>query len=491
MNFAGHLVSRLGPESRLVDTSSGEELGRGDLGVLIAQSSAAFTAAGLQPGDKVILICDLNPTTALAYLGAIHAGLVAVPINSKVHKEKLFTIVNVTEAKALWSLKSFAATSELAKDLVIIEGRLFEKTLEKPSAEEMSDSDLAALMMTSGSTSEPRFVMVTHGNLAANTEAIVRSQHLEGSGEMAMLVMPMNYAFGASVLHSFLWAGGGVAFDRRFMFPDKVLQAIGDSRCTTFAGVPSAYSLLLNHSSLGTTEMPGLRRFIQAGGAMPVKNIERLRKLMPSVDLYVMYGQTEATARITCLPPTMLDSKCGSVGLPLDNLRVEILDENDQVLPDNKTGEIYVNGPSVSPGYWNSLNHEEAFWNDGLRTGDIGYRDADGVIWITGRKGDFVKMSGHRVSLSEVVSLVHSNEGVNECGAVRVLDPDSGEAVSLFVTSSLSSDELPDLEKRIRKGMLPHWVCDRVEFVGELPRNSNGKVSRSVLEDLAQELGVL
>ena len=129
------------------------------------------------------------------------------------------------------------------------------------------ENDLAALVATSGSSDVPRFVMVSHGKLIANTEAIIRSQHLEND-ERAMLILPVSYCFGASILHTHLYCGGGVVFDRRFMFPDKVLHAVNRYECTTFAGVPTVYNILLRRSNIRIHSTTGLRRFLQAGGPL-------------------------------------------------------------------------------------------------------------------------------------------------------------------------------------------------------------------------------
>ena len=146
--------------------------------------------------------------------------------------------------------------------ILVLQGDLAKNSPNKlmpPAARE--DSDLAALMATSGSTGVPRFVMVSHGNLIANTEAIIRSQQL-ANDERAMLILPVSYCFGASVMHTHLYQGGGVVFDRRFMFPDKVLHAIAQFACTTFAGVPTAYNVLLRRSNIRQIAMPALRRFL-------------------------------------------------------------------------------------------------------------------------------------------------------------------------------------------------------------------------------------
>lgn len=491
MNFVAHLIERFSAESHLTDAASGVSIGGQDLSGEIASMGTAFLEAGLKGGDRLVLCCDLTPSTAIAYLGAIYAGLVAVPVDQKVFREKAEDIFETTEPRGVWVPNSkFSPGESLLADRISIEGLASPNRSAELPFDDGDEDRLAALMMTSGSTGKPRFVQVTHLNLVSNTEAITRSQNLEPS-DSAMLVMPINYVFGSSVLHSHLYAGGGVVFDKRFMFPNKVLEAIAEHGCTSFAGVPSAYALLLNHSSLGKIAMPKLKRFLQAGGALPVPSIRELEARMPDVKLYVMYGQTEATARITCLPPEMLATKAGSVGVALDNLSVEVIGENGEILEKGSTGELFVRGPSVSPGYWQEGLSEGVFWNGGLKTGDIGYCDSDGVFWITGRKGDFVKMRGYRVSLSEVNARVHEVEGVSECGSVRVAHPDAGEAVVVFISTAGVIEDDEALKVRIRKAVPSHWVLQEIHLLDEIPKNANGKISRTSLEQMAHDSGFL
>jgi acyl-coenzyme A synthetase/AMP-(fatty) acid ligase len=344
-----------------------------------------------------------------------------------------------------------------------------------------SDSDLAALMATSGSTGVPRFLRVSHGNLIANTEAIIRSQHLR-EDERAMLILPLSYCFGASVFHTHLYHGGGVVFDRRFMFPDKVLQAINQFGCTTFAGVPTAYHALLHRSKLRTTTLPTLRRLLQAGGPLASHLIKEIRAVLPAVPLYVMYGQTEATARISCLDPARLEEKLGSVGLPLDNLTVRIADERGDELPRGEIGQIWVKGPSISLGYHNDPAESERVFKDGwLRTGDLARVDEDGYLWIHGRAGGFVKMRGMRVSFAEAEARVTAMPEVFECAAIGAAHPESGEALVLFV---VPKEGVKLALEDIRRHLPAHWMLDSVHFVTELPKNAHGKIARASLKKL-------
>jgi len=328
--------------------------------------------------------------------------------------------------------------------------------------------------------------MVSHRNLISNTEAIIRSQRL-AADERAMLIMPVSYCFGASVLHSHLYQGGGVVFDSRFMFPDKVLQAIGKYRCTTFAGVPTVYNILLRRSNLRSVKLPSLRRFLQAGGALAPDCIDELRRTVPGADFFVMYGQTEATARISCLPAERLDEKLGSAGIPLENVIVRVIDEYGHQLEDGHTGEIQVSGPSVCTGYLDEPEATQTKFSDGwLKTGDLGYRDRDGYIWIQGRSSDFVKIRGYRVGIAEVEARVGAVAGVCECAAAGVQHPEAGEALALFLVKEAGDDDGSNsLLERVRQALPSQWTCTSIKIVPELPRTSNGKIARSQLQTFA------
>jgi len=481
-NFAGWLASRLGRHSYLIDAANGLTIEPAAVPGLIAGYGAAFRTAGLQAGERILVAGSLSPLNCLAYLGAMYAGLVAVPVEERSLAASGAGLVQATGARALWTEQKPAYDWLGQVPVLCLHGDLTGGKPQPLAPVAREDADVAALKATSGSTGVPRFVMVTHGNLRANTEAIVRSQGLR-EDERAMLVLPLSYCFGASVLHTHLAQGGGVVFDRRFMFPDRVLQAMAQYRCTSFAGVPTAYHVLLQRSKLRSIALPSLRRMLQAGGALARPAIEEIRRTVPHAQLYVMYGQTEATARISCLEPSCLDEKAGSVGRPLDNVAVRIVGEQGEELPPGQVGEIRVKGPSVCAGYLNDPAETERVFSEGwLRTRDLGHWDAEGFLWIDGRLGAFLKMRGLRVSFSEVETQVAAIPGVLECAAQAVAHPESGEALVLMVVpqtgARLAWDEM-------RRRLPAHWSFDSVRFVAELPKTANGKLARSAI---AQQL---
>lgn len=478
-------MERLGSGSCFIDAATGLTIGPAELPRLIAAYGTFLISAGLKPGDRVLIGCALSPISALVYLGAMYVGLVAVPVDERALVASAPALVEATGAKAIWSEAKFGGGGTSGLSVLCLEGDLASNVTEVMPAAIREPSDLAALMATSGSTGVPRFVIVSHGNLIANTEAIIRSQGL-AENERAMLILPVSYCFGASLMHTHLYQGGAVVFDRRFMFPNKVLQAIAQYDCTTFAGVPTVYNVLLRRSNIRTIPLPGLRRFLQAGGSLSRERIGEMRELFPQVKFYVMYGQTEATARVSCMDPDLWNEKPGSVGQPLDNLSVSIVDEQDNTVSTGQIGQLLVKGPSICSGYFNDPEESRRVFSGGwLRTGDLARRDEDGFLWIEGRAGSFLKIRGTRVSLVEVEERVTAISGVYECGACAVDHPEAGEALVLLIVPDQGAKLVTE---EIRHRLPANWTLDSIRIVSELPKTSTGKIARSVISALGKEL---
>jgi len=480
-NFAGLLTSRLSETSSLVDAATGQALVGSELSSLIVGFASGFLSAGLQPGDRLLVSCTQSPASTLAYLGAMYAGIVPVPVEEQVLAISGNCLAVKSRARALWTANGTSNEVKSGVNIRHIEGSFGPCSPDSLEPFHSIEGDLAALMPTSGSTGMPQLVMVTHGNLESNTEAIIRSQRLR-RGETAMLVMPISYCFGASVMHTHLYQGGSVVFDSRFMFPDRVLHAINTYHCSTFAGVPFIYLTLLRRSNLKSIPLPQLLRFLQAGGPLNAQCIRELRSIVPNAEFFVMYGQTEATARISCLPPDRLSHKLGSAGLPLDNLEVRIADENGRALPRGLVGEIQVRGPSVCSGYFDDPESTQRKYSDGwLKTGDAASVDSEGYLWIHGRRDEFVKIRGRRVGVTEVESTIGTVAGVTECAAVSVYHAEQGDSLAILVVADDSEDSV---KERIRHAIPSHWKGAVVKFVAALPKTANGKIARCQLATL-------
>ena len=347
-------------------------------------------------------------------------------------------------------------------------------------------SDLAALMFTSGSTGKPRGVMVSHRNIMANTESIIEYLGLT-EADRIMTVLPFHYCFGTSLLHTHLRVGASLVVDARFMYPERILQRMLETDCTGFAGVPSHFQILLRNSSLRKKTFPRLRYVQQAGGHLAPAFIQELKEALPGTQIFIMYGQTEATARLSYLPPDLLDQKLGSVGKGIPGVKLYVVDESGHKVRPEEVGEIVAEGDNVALGYWREpAETATTFSNGTLHTGDLATVDEDGFIYIVDRAKDFLKCGGKRISCRQVESQLQEFECLLETAVVAMPDEVLGEAVKAFLVARMPG--CPAFEACFRvfckEHMQPQFVPREFVVTDCLPKNSAGKVLKRNLRSV-------
>jgi long-chain acyl-CoA synthetase len=346
----------------------------------------------------------------------------------------------------------------------------------------------AALMFTSGTTSQPKAVRLTHENIQANTESIITFLDLK-SDDRALVILPFFYCYGASLLHTHLRRGGCLVLCHSFVFPETAIDLIEREECSVFAGVPSSFQLLLRASTFAQRPLPSLRLIQQAGGKLPPVLIDELTAAKPAAELFVMYGQTEATARLSFLPPEKLTEKPGSIGKGIPGVELRVLNEHGEPARPGETGEIYARGANISPGYFaDPVGSAAKFTPHGLRTGDLAVVDDDGYIFIVDRRDDFIKSWGHRISSQEVEAAALELEELVSAAAIGVPDVEAGEAVTLCVTARPGTAiTQEDVLAACRKSLPKHMVPRSVLVLDALPLNASGKIAKPALRKMAAE----
>ena len=261
-----------------------------------------------------------------------------------------------------------------------------------------TEDELAAIFFTGGSTGSPKGVMVSHRNLISNARSIQQYLRIT-TAERPLCVLPFHHAFGNSVWQSHLLGGATVVLDGQTSFPETIVTALARHECTSLSGVPDLFRILLERTSLGETALPKLRYMAVAGGALQHElALEVARRVAPA-ELFVMYGQTEATARLTYLPPEFLDKlPAGTIGRAVPEVILEVVDEQDRPVARGIVGELRARGPNMMLGYWrNPAATAERIRAGWLYTGDLAAQGDDGWISLHGRRSSFVKIAGFRV----------------------------------------------------------------------------------------------
>lgn len=466
-------------------------------------------AQGMSPGDRVVLLLENSFEYVAAYYGVLKAGGVVVPLNPELKHDGLASLLAlidprflISSAKCERNLQSldysllFIRTLLIAKPMLPWPGEplsvisledIITSGHDDNPATAIDETGLASIIFTSGSTGKPKGVMLSHQNIAANSRSIIQYLKLT-SADVQMVVLPFFYVMGKSLLNTHIAVGGTVVINNRFAYPASILQQMIDEQVTGFSGVPSTYAHLLHRSPLRACRdrLGSLRYCSQAGGHMARHTKEELLKVLPEhTKLFVMYGATEAAARLTFVEPHRIHDKIDSIGIPIPHVTMRVLDENGRELPRGETGELVASGPNIMLGYWQDPDGTtKALSRHGYHTGDLGYQDEDGYFYVVGRIDAQLKVGGHRVNPQEIEDALISTGLIVEAAVVGLEDGLLGHrlaAIAVPVVATSTGQEI----LRVCSGILPrHKLPGEIMLVKALPKNSSGKIDRKSCNDL-------
>jgi amino acid adenylation domain-containing protein len=451
--------------------------------------------AGVAPGDRVVLALENSRWFVIAYLGVMRAGAVAVPLAPGQRSDRIgLAVADCTPKAAILdqpthgAMASLLAASQVPVVLTTTALENLVRTAAPATGAELrtraGGADLAAIIYTSGSTGAPRGVMLSHANLMANTRSILDYLPIAAT-DRAMLVLPLFYVYGLSVLHTHLAAGAAVVLDNRFAFPNAVLAAMQQHAITSFAGVPSTYAILLDRSAIRRTPLPSLRYVTQAGGAMPPARVREWLEAVPGVPLFLMYGATEAGARLAYLDPAELPRRMGSIGRAIPGVELQVVRDDGTPARAGEVGELVARGANIARGYWGQPEETaQAFAGGTYRTGDLAFADADGFLFLVGRRKEFLKVGAHRVGPWEIEHALAEHPAVADVAVVGVPHDLLGEApVACLVPREGHTLDESDVMRWCR-GRLPEYkVPIRLLVRTNLPRTASGKLDRPALAD--------
>lgn len=414
----------------------------------------------------LFLVCNNTYAAIAGYIGFLQKRVVPVLLSCTIDAELYQSLVDVYQPQFIWCPDDFIPECGVFE----IEGyKLVATGVEAPKM----DDDLAIMLTTSGSTGSPKFVRQTYENIQSNTEAIIDYLGIVPT-DRAITTLPMNYTYGLSIIQSHLMAGATLVLTGMTVFDREFWKLFKESKATTFGAVPYTYQMLDKLRFL-RMDLPSLRYITQAGGRLGEelhhKFGEGLRK--QGKEFIVMYGATEATARMSYVPADHTVEKAGSIGIPIPGGRFELVDVDGTVVEeDEKVGELVYYGPNVTLGYAQCRDDlSRGDENNGrLETGDMAKRDKDGYYFIVGRKKRFLKIFGNRVNLVEVEDLF-SREGY-ETACVGTDDH-----MVIYTTS----EELDKMETFISSKTRLNRTAFKAVHINEIPHNDSGKVLYSEL----------
>lgn len=436
---------------------------------------------------KILLLANNSSFFIVTYLGILKSGNICVPLNPGIESEIFEFIKEETDSGIGFFSENVSNRLHPSIDCITEEliYRIINGDCEILESEPGFDGEnIAEIIFTSGSTAMPKGVMLSHNNLISNTASIIEYIGLSETDVM-MVVLPFFYCYGLSLLHTHIRVGGSLVLNNNFIFLGSTVNDLNKYCCTGFAGVPSHFQILLRKSDLfKNTKFPFLRYVTQAGGKLHNAFIIEFTETFPEIQFFVMYGQTEATARLSFLPPAMLKEKLGSIGRGIPGVELKVVDgQGNSILPGD-TGEIIARGKNVMLGYFEDpVSTADALKNGWLCTGDLATVDEDGYIYITARKKEIIKVGGERVSPKEIEEVIVTMAGVIDCTVEAVYDELLGEAIKVTVVVNESGKKISgeDLKQFCGSKLSSYKVPTYVVFKESMKVSPSGKKIKGFL----------
>ena len=478
------------------------------------QLAAALVDMGLKRQDRVVIFLDNSVESVISLFGILKAGAIFIMLSPTMKAKKLTYILNDSGARILITQRSKSRIVKEAHweipsldNIIWIEKvkdfpesgssvcyhfweNIFSKAYSSSlfTANLSIDVDLATIIYTSGSTGEPKGVMSAHYNVVAATRSITR--YLENVEDDIILdALPLSFDYGLyQVLMAFLF-GGTIVIEKSFVYPYKVMEKLVQERVTGFPIVPTMVAILLQMADLSKFDCSSLRYITNTAAALPVAYIRKLQALFPHVKIFSMYGLTECK-RVSYLPPDQLDLRPESVGIPMPNEEVSILNEAGKKVGPGEVGELVIRGSNVMQGYWNAPEETARTFRPGryrgdtlLYSGDLFRKDEEGYLYFVARKDDLIKTKGERVSPKEIENALCDMDGVVEAAVIGVPDDIFGQAIKAFIVTDKKSALT---EKKILKycsnNLEPFMVPKHIEFKDSFPKSPSGKIDKKKLK---------
>ncbi len=491
----------------------GRRLSYEELQARVTRLANAMRARGVEQGAKVAVMSQNSAEFVITYYACAMLGVTLVPLNYRARDEELTHMLNVSQAALLFASARYVElvnrirpTLEHTQTFVCYDGTAagyleFGALWAGAEAEEIwtevDDEQPTVLIFTSGTTALPKGVMITYLDMTAYVTNTMNPADPDVH-EKTLVSAPFFHIAGATAMLSSIWGGRTLLVLPQFS-PEGWLAAVGKEGATHSMVVPTMLKRIMEHPDLAETDFATLQLITYGAAPMPYEVVRRACDIFPPLGVGLMnaYGQTESTSTLTYLGPEDHDlsvdterreGRLRSVGRPMDDVEIGIMDERNALLGAGNEGEICVRSDRVMKGYYEQEDATSAAIIDGwLHTGDVGRVDEGGYLFITGRKKDLIIRGGENISPGEVENCLEDHEGIEEAAVIGVPDLEWGEVVKAVIVARSGAQLSPEsvnawCKSRIASFKAPQYIA----LVGELPRNAMGKVLKT---DLREQYG--
>jgi long-chain acyl-CoA synthetase len=450
-----------------------------------ARLAGLLAQHGFQPGDRVGVMLPNVPYFPIAYYGILRAGGVVVPMNVLLKEREVAYYLGDSGAKLLLAWHDFGAEARpgaeaAGAELIEVAPR---ETMARIMAAEprgelahVADEDTAVILYTSGTTGKPKGAELTHANLYGNAKTKVETLIQLRDGDVILGALPLFHSFGqTAAMNAGMMAGVCLTLLPRFDGL-KALQIMERDRVTVFLGVPTMYFAMLAVPAQERPDTSSLRTCISGGASLPVEVLHAFEAQFGCAILEG-YGLSE-TSPVASFNHPGSERKPGSIGTPIRDVEMKVVDEQDRDVPVGEVGEIVIKGPNVMKGYWQRPEATaEAMRGGWFHSGDLAKVDEDGYFFIVDRKKDLIIRGGYNVYPREVEEVLYEHPAVAEAAVVAIPDPSLGEEVGAAVALKAGAEATPEeLQAFVKERVAAYKYPRHVWLVPELPKGATGKI---------------
>ncbi len=454
----------------------------------VIQVQQDWANQGLKSGDHVVTLVGNDWSYVIFYWAAIASGLVFVPLNIRLAAPEIAPILNEVDPSLIiaeetlfkqvgppWLSVTISVETALKNSAAYPSDRSYPPIAPKPN-------DVAVILYTSGTSGLPKGVMLTHQNISVQfyqaSSALIKMR----SDDRVVSLYPIFHTAQHVFLQAPLTIGATCVIDT--FHPDQVIDLLKREAISIFFGVPAMYHILLQNDAFRAPTFPRLRTLAYGASIMPKETIEALRGRFPQAEIQNLYGQTENSPAVSGLDDAYALSKPGSVGRPLPGMTIAIVDDQDHEVDQGIVGEIVTRGINQMKGYYrNESATREAVRDGWYHTGDVGYLDGDGFLYVVDRKKDMIIRGGQNIYSAEVENVLYTHPDIVECAVVGVPHAVYGEEVlAMIVLKQGSGLNKESLQQYMATRIARYKVPVHVQFVDELPHNASGKILKRVIK---------
>jgi len=456
-----------------------------------------FLEMGVKRGDRIVVHLGNCVEAVIAFWAVLKANAVVSWISPDLKADKIAYILQDSGAKIFITdhLKNTEINYKVfnfLKNIITVadDFHIYISTgdRQQPPVCENLTIDLASILYTSGSTGEPKGVMLTHSNMLSAAYSV--NAYLENKKtDIIACVLPLSFDYGLYQMIMIFSVGGTLVLEKDLLWPTQLLKIIEREKVTALPIVPTVISLLQEHSNYTHFDLSSIRYVSNTGAALSVKHIDYIKYIFPAAKIYSMYGLTECK-RCTYLPPRDIDRKPYSVGIAIPNTEMWIVNEEDDKLAPHQVGQLVIRGATVMKGYWNKpletaqkLRPGPLPFEQVLYTGDYCSLDEEGYLYFHGRMDEVIKNRGIKISPKEIEDTLITLPGIKEVAVIGAQDEEMGDAIHIYVAHETPGVVTVDYIMDFCKKRLEHtkWP-QRIFILAGLPKTANGKINKRALK---------